>query len=68
MDRPLEAPKLGVRVNVGAGAKILGDVTMGNNNDVNIGAKALVLKDIPSGMTAVGIPAKIISAPQCRDT
>jgi len=66
LDRPLEAPKLGDRVNIGAGAKILGDVTIGN--DVNIGANAVVLKDIPSGMTAVGIQAKIISAPQCRDT
>ena len=59
LDRPLEAPKLGDRVNVGAGAKILGAVAIGN--DVNIGANAVVLSDIPSGNTAVGIPAKIIS-------
>ncbi|HAX76123.1 MAG TPA: serine acetyltransferase [Cyanobacteria bacterium UBA11372] len=59
LDRPLEAPKLGDRVNVGAGAKILGAVTIGD--DVNIGANAVVLSDIPSGMTAVGIPAKIIN-------
>ena len=60
LDRPLDAPKLGVRVNVGAGAKILGDVTLGD--DVNIGANAVVLSDIPSGKTAVGIPAKIIKS------
>ena len=58
--RPLDAPKLGKRVNVGAGVKILGDVTIGD--DVNIGANAVVLKDIPLGQTAVGIPAKIISS------
>jgi serine acetyltransferase len=58
-DRPFDAPKLGARVNVGAGAKILGDLTIGD--DVNIGANAVVLSDIPAGQTAVGIPAKIIT-------
>lgn len=58
-ERPLEAPKLGKCVNVGAGAKILGGVTIGD--DVNIGANAVVLTDIPAGKTAVGIPAKIIN-------
>jgi serine O-acetyltransferase len=59
LDRPFDAPKLGDRVNVGAGAKIFGNVTIGD--DVNIGANAVVLSDIPSGKTAVGIPAKIIN-------
>lgn len=59
LDRPFDAPKLGARVNVGAGAKIFGNVTIGD--DVNIGANAVVLSDIPSGKTAVGIPAKIIN-------
>jgi serine O-acetyltransferase len=59
LDRPLDAPKLGQRVNVGAGAKIFGDVTIGD--DVNIGANAVVLCDIPSQATAVGIPAKVIT-------
>ena len=58
LDRQFEAPKLGDRVNVGAGAKILGNVTIGN--DANIGANAVVLSDIPPSKTAVGIPAKII--------
>jgi serine acetyltransferase len=57
--RPLESPKLGDRVNVGAGAKILGAVTIGD--DANIGANAVVLSDIPAGQTAVGVPAKIIT-------
>lgn len=65
LDRPFEAPKLGDRVNVGAGAKILGAVTIGD--DVNIGANAVVLSDIPPGKTAVGIPAKIINATNPED-
>ncbi|MEX0268892.1 serine O-acetyltransferase [Leptolyngbyaceae cyanobacterium UHCC 1019] len=60
LEKPLEAPKLGARVNVGAGAKIFGAVTIGD--DANIGANAVVLIDVPAGATAVGIPAKIIKA------
>lgn len=59
LDRPFDAPKLGDRVNVGAGAKILGNVEIGN--DAVIGANAVVLSDVPSGKTAVGIPAKILT-------
>ncbi|MBD2485202.1 serine O-acetyltransferase [Planktothrix sp. FACHB-1365] len=58
LDQPFHAPKLGKRVNIGAGAKILGNVTIGD--DVCIGANAVVLSDIPSGETVVGIPAQII--------
>lgn len=61
LDRPFDAPKLGQRVNVGAGAKIFGNVTIGD--DANIGANAVVLKDVPAGATAAGIPAKIIKMP-----
>lgn len=60
MERPLEAPRLGQRVNVGAGAKILGAVTVGD--DAQIGANAVVLSDVPAGATAVGVPARIILA------
>lgn len=60
LDRPLEAPKLGTRVNVGAGAKILGGITLGDG--ANIGANAVVLSDVPAGKTAVGIPAKILQS------
>jgi serine O-acetyltransferase len=63
LNRPLEAPLLGERVNVGAGAKILGGITLGD--DVNIGANAVVITDIPAGQTAVGIPARILKS---RDT
>ncbi len=60
LENPFDTPKLGARVNVGAGAKILGKVTIGD--DVNIGANAVVLVDIPAGQTAVGIPARIINS------
>jgi serine O-acetyltransferase len=57
LDKPLEAPTLGKNVNVGAGAKILGGLTIGD--DAVIGANAVVLKDVPAGALAVGVPATI---------
>ncbi len=57
LDRPYDAPKLGKRVNVGAGAKIIGAVVIGD--DASIGANAVVTKDVPAGATATGIPAKL---------
>lgn len=53
-----QSPQLGNHVFVGAGAKIVGPVTIGN--DCRIGANAVVVDDIPSGATAVGIPAKVV--------
>jgi serine O-acetyltransferase len=58
LDAPLEAPVLGDRVNVGAGAKILGAVRVGD--DSAVGANAVVIRDVPAGLTAVGIPARIL--------
>lgn len=60
MDDPFGAPVLGHRVNVGAGAKILGRVTVGDGAE--IGANAVVIKDVPAGATAVGVPARILRA------
>ncbi len=51
-------PRIGGDVLIGAGAKILGDVSIGDH--VRIGANSVVLCDIPSGATALGIPARII--------
>lgn len=51
------APIIGNRVDIGAGAKILGDIKIGD--DVAIGANAVVLTDVPPNCIAVGIPAKI---------
>lgn len=59
LERPLEAPWLGNRVNVGAGAKILGNVTI--QDGACIGANAVVLSDVGAGETAVGIPAKVLA-------
>ena len=57
LHEPLDAPVIGSRVNIGAGAKILGRVLVGD--DVNVGANAVVLKDVPDGCNAVGVPARI---------
>lgn len=51
-------PTLEGHVDVGAGAKIIGRVTVGKH--AKIGANAVVLDDVPAGATAVGIPAKIV--------
>jgi serine O-acetyltransferase len=53
-----QAPVLGSDVYVGAGAKILGGIKIGNR--ARIGANAVVLTDVPDDCTAVGIPARII--------
>lgn len=51
-------PTLGDNVWVGVGAKILGEVKIGNS--VFIGANAVVVHDIADNATAVGIPAKVV--------
>lgn len=58
LERPLDAPKLGDRVNVGAGAKILGAIHVGD--DAAIGANAVVLDDVEKGSLVVGIPARAV--------
>jgi serine O-acetyltransferase len=52
------SPIIGNRVDIGAGAKILGPIQIGD--DVAIGANAVVLMDVPSNSIAVGIPARIL--------
>lgn len=51
-------PLLGDRVVVGAGAKVLGALRVGDG--ARIGAQAVVLADVPAGATAVGVPARIL--------
>jgi serine O-acetyltransferase len=51
-------PTLMSGVVVGAGAKILGPITIGR--EAKIGSNAVVVKDVPDGATAVGIPARIL--------
>jgi serine acetyltransferase len=58
LNQPTEAPRLGNRVSVGAGAKILGPVIIGD--EAQIGANAVVQLDVPAGAVAVGVPARIV--------
>lgn len=51
-------PTLGEGVVVGAGAKVLGNLMIGNN--VRIGAGSVVLRDVPSDCTVVGVPGRVV--------
>jgi len=51
-------PTLGNQVVIGAGAKVLGPIVLGDG--ARIGSNAVVVKDVPKGATAVGIPARIL--------
>ena len=51
-------PTIGNNVYIGAGARIIGKICIGDN--AKIGANAVVLTDVPNGATAVGIPARVI--------
>lgn len=51
-------PTIGDNVVIGTGAKVLGPIRVGNN--AKVGGNAVVVKDVPDGATAVGIPAKNI--------
>lgn len=52
------SPVLGDDLFIGAGAKIVGQVTIGSG--VRIGANAVIVKDVPDNVTAVGVPARYI--------
>lgn len=52
-------PIIGNGIYIGPGAKVFGNITIGNN--VAIGANAVVTKDIEDNGVAVGIPAKVVS-------
>lgn len=45
---------------IGAGAKVLGEIRIGRG--AKIGANSVVLKDVPEGCTAVGVPARILQS------
>jgi serine O-acetyltransferase len=53
-------PTLGNNVVIGAGAKILGNITIGDN--ARVGANSVVIKSVPAHSTATGIPAKVIES------
>ncbi len=52
---------------IGSGAKILGDITIGEH--CKIGANSVVVKDVPCGSTAIGVPARVIKQTinKCQD-
>jgi len=53
------APSIGDDVYLGPGAKVVGGVKVGNR--AVVGANAVVVKDVPAGVTVGGVPARIIS-------
>jgi serine O-acetyltransferase len=57
-------PTLEQGVVIGAGAKVLGPITIGMG--AKIGSNAVVVKDVPAGATAVGIPARILDQEKTR--
>jgi serine O-acetyltransferase len=68
IDEPNEVPTIGNNVDIGAGAKILGKIAIGDRTA--IGANAVVLCDVPPDSVAVGVPARIlprkIATPRAR--
>jgi len=59
-------PTLGNNVVVGAGAKVLGPIEIGDNS--RIGSNAVVMKDVPASMTVVGVPGRIVCKSEEGDT
>lgn len=53
-------PTIGKNVVIGAGAKILGNITV--EDHVRVGAGSVVMRNVPAGCTVVGIPGKVVKA------
>ena len=60
-DRGKRHPTVGSNVMISAGAKILGPIKVGDG--ARIAAGAVVLRDVPNGATAAGVPARILPKP-----
>ena len=56
--KPWDVPIIGRNCFIGAGAFVIGKITIGDN--VKIGAGAVVTTDVPEGCTAVGVPARLV--------
>ena len=57
-------PKIGKGVLLGAGAKVLGNIEIGDYAKVASGS--VVLKAVPAGCTAAGVPARLVNCPSCE--
>lgn len=57
---PQDRPRIGNRVDIGAGAVLIGAITVGD--DAVIGANAVVTRDVPPGAVMAGVPARQIGA------
>ena len=57
MEKGKRHPTIGNNVVIGGGAKVLGNITIGDNS--YIGANAVVIKDVPPNSTVVGVPGRI---------
>jgi serine O-acetyltransferase len=58
-------PKIGKGVLLGAGAKVLGNITIGDY--AKIASGSVVLKPVPKGCTAAGVPARLVNCPTCDE-
>jgi serine O-acetyltransferase len=58
-------PKIGANVMIGAGAKVLGNIKVGNCSRVAAGS--VVLKDVPPNTTVAGVPAKVVGPAGCPE-
>jgi serine O-acetyltransferase len=58
-------PKIGKGVLLGAGAKVLGNITIGDY--AKIASGSVVLKPVPPGCTAAGVPARLVNCPTCEE-
>jgi serine O-acetyltransferase len=58
-------PKIGKGVLLGAGAKVLGNIVIGDY--AKIASGSVVLKPVPKGCTAAGVPARLVNCPTCEE-
>jgi len=58
-------PKIGKGVLLGAGAKVIGNITIGDY--AKVAAGSVVLRDVPAGCTAAGVPARLVNCPTCPE-
>jgi len=64
-DRGDRHPKIGKGVLLGAGAKVLGNIHIGDY--AKIASGSVVLKAVPTGCTAAGVPARLVNCPSCPE-